>query len=116
MTRKDYFADIYRDLEMTTADFSLLRAQARQIIVDEALKANCHPSQILSKTRTRHVVYARQAIMFRLRNELLGLSLPQIGGILNRDHSTVIYGIDQHAARLNKAAAIETQVNACPTL
>ena len=111
MSRKNYFLELQREFGITTNQYSLLRAQARQIIVDEALNARCHPAQILSKARTRHVVYARQAIMYRMRNELLGLSLAQIGGILNRDHTTVIYGIDQHAARLNKAAEIQTQVN-----
>lgn len=36
---------------------------------------------------------ARWAVMLALRNQ--GLSFPRIGRIVNRDHTTVIYGVNQ---------------------
>jgi chromosomal replication initiation ATPase DnaA len=37
--------------------------------------------------------------MWRLR-VFLGLSYPEIGAVLKRDHSTVIYGVEEHERRM----------------
>jgi chromosomal replication initiator protein len=49
--------------------------------------------------KNRRVVRARQEAMYRLRHETR-LSTPQIGNLLNRDHSTVLYGIGRHGERV----------------
>lgn len=49
---------------------------------------------VMSERRDRVAARARQAAMF-LAKEMTPLSLPQIGRLLNRDHTTVI-----HAARV----------------
>ena len=48
--------------------------------------------KILSHTRDKELITPRKAMMFLMR-EYLGLSYPYIGRRLNRDHSTVIYGV-----------------------
>ena len=51
-------------------------------------------NEVMSDRRDRAATRARQAAMF-LAKEMTPLSLPQIGRLLNRDHTTVI-----HAARV----------------
>lgn len=45
---------------------------------------------LLSEARSKHIVLARQAVIY-LARELTDVSFPQIGRMLNRDHSTVVY-------------------------
>lgn len=52
--------------------------------------------EILSPCRRALVVHARNSVMRRLRDD--GYSTPQIGELLDRDHSTVLHGL----GRLNK--------------
>jgi len=64
---------------------------------DEILTAVCvglrvELKAIIGKCRMRHLVEARQ-IAFYLMRQLTGLTLKQIGEVFNRDHSTVVYGI-----------------------
>lgn len=47
---------------------------------------------ILSKDRRRQVVEARQALMYALHRS--NFKLHAIGKMLNRDHTTVMYGIE----------------------
>lgn len=51
--------------------------------------------EVLGSSRTRPAVLARWDVMRRLRND--GFSTPQIGRWLDRDHSTVVYGLRNHA-------------------
>lgn len=50
--------------------------------------------ELLSSSRTKHVAPARQATMWGLRY-IEDLSLESIGAILDRNHSTVTYGIEK---------------------
>lgn len=52
---------------------------------------------LTSKRRTQGMARARQEVMAELRK--LGWSLPRIGRIMNRDHSTISHGINMHRAR-----------------
>ena len=52
---------------------------------------------ILSRAKPDHVAVARFALYARLKD--LGRSTVRIGQLLNRDHSTVSYGIHQHYIR-----------------
>jgi hypothetical protein len=56
--------------------------------------------EFISKRRHAHITKARQHAMWEIR-ENTSLSLPLIGKILGGlDHTTIIYGIRQHARRL----------------
>lgn len=58
--------------------------------------------ELISHRRTRHLVHARQHAMWEMK-ENTSLSLPGIAKILgHRDHTTVLYGIRAHAARMGK--------------
>jgi hypothetical protein len=49
--------------------------------------------EVNTKSRKREKVYARFVISKYLRNK--GWSLQKIGGVLNRDHSNVVYALKQ---------------------
>jgi hypothetical protein len=51
------------------------------------------PDVILSNKRKAAIVRARQHLYWVLYNERSDLSLPAIGRLVNRDHSTVLFGI-----------------------
>lgn len=56
---------------------------------------------ILGPDRTAHFVRARQAC-FLVAHETVGLSMPVIGRLMNRDHTTVSFGV-RRAQALAKA-------------
>ncbi len=60
-------------------------------------------SDLSGPKRHRHVVEARHVAMYLLR-AYTGLSLPEIGKMLHRDHTTVLHG----ARRVAKSAALRT--------
>jgi chromosomal replication initiator protein len=53
---------------------------------------------VLGRSRYAHVAHARQALYAALRAQ--GLSLPAIGRFMQRDHTTILYGIQAHRERL----------------
>ncbi len=66
--------------------------------------------RIRGRERSQEVVLPRQVAMYLLRHET-GASLPQIGEALGgRDHTTVMYGVDRIADRLETDDALRRQV------
>jgi hypothetical protein len=55
------------------------------------------PWEMTGPSRVRRLARARQHLMWLLRSR--GYSYPQIGKAMCLDHSTVIYGVRQHAKR-----------------
>ena len=68
----------------------------RQIIAEVAAKHGITPGNIMDVSRYRHIVRARHEVFHRLCNER-GYSAERIAAILNRDGSSVRYGIARHA-------------------
>ena len=62
----------------------ILQETAREYHVDANL--------ITSKCRAQNVVIARRVVAYFCR-EPLGLSLPEIGAVLNRDHTSIHFGL-----------------------
>jgi hypothetical protein len=62
------------------------------ILKDVSIKTNISVDVMKGKSRKREVVEARQ-LFFKRAKEITNLSLSKIGSRLNRDHSTVLYGI-----------------------
>lgn len=63
--------------------------------VCERHKIDLH--DVLSNRRTKNLVTARFEIAFRLKSETL-FSLPQIGKIMNRDHTSILHAIRRYEA------------------
>ena len=77
--------------------------------VDEVITAVCNHYSIgkrimLGKGRTKTVAYPRHVLMYILRIEMK-LSLEEVGRVLDRDHTTIMHGVDKisHLASNNEA-------------
>jgi chromosomal replication initiator protein len=68
--------------------------------------------RLLGRERSAEVVLPRQVAMYLLRRET-GASLPQIGDAVGgRDHTTVMYGVERIADRMETDDALRRQVMA----
>jgi chromosomal replication initiator protein len=66
---------------------------AMDIIAGIAAEYGFTVSEITGPSRTRDVVMVRQLAMVEVRKRKPALSLPQIGRLFNRDHTTVLYAL-----------------------
>lgn len=71
---------------------------SRDIIRETAKACRVSAEEMLGRSGQKKIVDARHLAMYRLRNER-GLSLPKIGQIFGRDHSTVIHAIRKVEAK-----------------
>lgn len=71
---------------------------------------NVKIEEIKSKKRNQPITNARQVYMY-LARELLSESLLNIGKIIDRDHSTVIYGIEKIEKKIKKDKNFEININ-----
>lgn len=62
------------------------------------------PALLLSRSRRRTVAYARQDLMLALRED--GWSLPQIGHVLDRNHTTIMQGVEAAQYRKRKLGRV----------
>jgi hypothetical protein len=65
--------------------------RAQKIAIAVARKHGLKFSDLRGPSRERHVVAARHEAIKTIRRECNNLSLPAIGRIFNRDHTTVLY-------------------------
>lgn len=77
-----------------------------EIIYRVAQKHGVGVGDIRGTSRKPNLVLARQEAAYEIRMKR-GLSLPQIGVMLGRDHTTVLHGIKRHTALLAKKAQEE---------
>ena len=77
-----------------------------EIIYRVAQKHGVGVGDIRGPSRKPNLVLARQEAAYEIRMKR-GLSLPQIGVMLGRDHTTVLHGIKRHTALLAKQAQEE---------
>lgn len=71
----------------------------RRIATECAAEAGSTVEEMKGHRRDKSVVKARQKAWWRMAKEL-GMSLPAIGRRMNRDHTTILWGIRQHEERL----------------
>ncbi len=75
-------------------------------VVDAVARAGgVRPKDLLGRGQARPLTRARQLAMHLLRELCPGASLPAIGHLLGRDHSTVLYGCRRAAALLARDPA-----------
>lgn len=67
-----------------------------------------------SKSRKRELVYTRNILYKHLRNK--GISLQAIGKMFNRDHATVLFGLNQYDRLINYDDFKELQESVCNRL
>ena len=69
-------------------------------------------ADLKGQKRNKEIAYPRQIAMYLCR-EMTDTSLQQIGSVLgNRDHSTVIHGLDKVSTDLKRNPELETQISA----
>lgn len=68
------------------------------------------PGELLLHRRTHELAEPRQIAMY-LARRLTGASSAQLGRVFHRDHSTVLYGYDSVAARMEQDPHFAQRVN-----
>jgi hypothetical protein len=90
-------------VDMTILDKQREFIKVRQIVNEVREKHGLTEEQLVSENRQRHLIACRQEIYWRLSRETVW-SLSRIGHYMNRDHTTIIWGIRKHEERLRNAA------------
>lgn len=68
------------------------RPSDADVVLEQVARESGVPvAELVGRSRARYVVWARHRAMARLRDE--GWSLPAIGEVFGRDHTTVLHGI-----------------------
>lgn len=67
--------------------------------------------ELTGRSRSAKVALPRQIVMYVMREEL-GTSLPQIGQALDRDHTTVMHGIERVVTEMERDAELAQTVRA----
>ncbi len=67
--------------------------------------------ELTGRSRSAKIALPRQIVMYVMREEL-GTSLPQIGQILDRDHTTVMHGIDRVVTEMERDPNLAQTVGA----
>ena len=75
----------------------LTRHTLSRVLEVVASRHGLTPDEVLSQRRTRRIAYGRQELMAELRR--LRYSLPEIGRMLGKDHTTVLHGVRAHERR-----------------
>lgn len=83
-------ADAYRSAGPTIAAVELPRYE--RIIAEETKRRGVDMDALRGPNRERPLVWHRQEIIARIHRET-SLSLPQIGRLFSRDHTTVLHSI-----------------------
>ena len=65
---------------------------------------------LLSKNRSKNIAFPRQVSMY-ISRELTDLSLPKIADAFNRDHTTIMHGVDKIKALIREDEEFQLQVD-----
>jgi chromosomal replication initiator protein len=103
----DYARDVIR---------SSVRPLRAQVTFDTIVSAVCErfalrPVDLRSRRRSKHVAQPRQVAMYLCR-QLLNASLPHIGELFGRDHTTVLHAVTTTARRLKDDVGLQAIVSA----
>jgi hypothetical protein len=74
-------------------------APSKRIMKEVCEKYGVRLADLKSCRRTRNLVIPRHEVSYRLRMET-GLSMPAIGRLLDRDHTTILHGVKAYERRL----------------
>lgn len=90
---------------LTDPDIAVaLRTPVKRIIADVLVNfPEFTMSEVIGPSRVRRLIEARHACMKAVYSARPDLSLPQIGKLFNRDHTTVLYAV----AELRKLRAVQ---------
>lgn len=72
----------------------------QRILAEICAKHKTNMRELRSPRRNTYIVRARQEAAYRLVNEAPHLSLPAIGRMLNRDHTTILHSVRAYKKRM----------------
>lgn len=72
----------------------------RVLVKFAALKTRVRVDDVLSRNRRKNIVATRYHAMWLVMTHCQRVSLPKIGRLFDRDHTTVIHGIRTHKLRI----------------
>lgn len=120
--RQARIAEIEREIEILFEEAAALHRTptVREIMLTVCDREGIPVKEMLSQGRNRRLTTLRHEIMYLAASMTL-LSLPTIGRAMNRDHTSVLHGIREHAARNNLRlprgmafrSKIQAQLRAC---
>lgn len=84
----------------------------RTILAETAEKYGLTVDDLRGPRRHHTVSWARQEAFYRLHAERKNLTLPMIGRLLNKDHTTALYGIRRYAKVMGLPDPSRKQVTA----
>lgn len=96
-------AEMQQDLAKAFVLTSERYGAPHETIARECARAGVDVNDVLSTKRDRVTAHLRQDIM-RMIRDTTDLSLPQIGRLFGRDHTTVLHGITASEARKKGSA------------
>lgn len=104
-------AELRRVVVMATARLSNLEppsppapyAETERILAEVADKHGLTLGDLTGRRVFHRIAHARHEAMWRIARERPHLSLPAIGKLFNRDHTTVIHALRAHERRLQEA-------------
>lgn len=79
------------------------------VIATTSKHFDLHPQDLMGKSRAGRINTARQIAMY-LAREMTDLSLPQIGEVFNRSHTTILHGYNKINDDLNHDTGLRHQV------
>lgn len=86
------------------------KIKPKQVIKIVAKEYQVTSKDILGKTRKADIAFARQVVMYFLRNDF-GYKLEDIAKILNRkDHTTIIHGVDKIESKIELDKGFAEQI------
>ena len=85
----------YTRLAKQTVDREEIQITSELILAAINEIAGVNPDEVKGRIRSRKVVTARHIYCFYART-LLGHSLNEIGGVINRDHTTIMYALKSY--------------------
>ena len=94
---KTFLTDTDRDAIARIVSGSTVREIARQVCTETGASY----AAIMSSNRAAHLCRIREVIYYMAYRE--GFSLPQIGRVFRRDHTTILSGLRNERARRGEA-------------
>ena len=86
------------------------RPSAEKILQEVSAYYNVDAEKVKGKARSKDVAFPRQMAMYMMR-QLSQMSMPDIGKFFDRDHTTVLYGLERVETSLREDPQLQNVVD-----
>lgn len=93
----DEIVSFYKELDVSAPKLKL----ASDILKEVSDRVGIPVKTLLGASRNRNIVFARHFAIWVVHNERPDLSLPTLGRIFNRDHTTILHALRKMEAQKN---------------